>query len=68
MISSAFRLGSRSKLIQTLPRCGPFAARYEVSVCALVDGLALHAVSEPARFPPGRIEALVTRELDRPRA
>lgn len=34
-------------------------------LCALVDGLALHAVSEPDRFPPGRIEVLVERELAR---
>ncbi len=34
-------------------------------LCALVDGLALHAVSEPDRFPPGRIEALVEGELER---
>lgn len=34
-------------------------------LCALVDGLALHAVSEPDRFPDGRIEVLVIRELER---
>ncbi|KLO31346.1 hypothetical protein ABW16_00255 [Mycolicibacter heraklionensis] len=40
------------------------AAQCDV-LCALVDGLALHAVSEPARFPPGRIEALITDELEK---
>lgn len=34
-------------------------------LCALVDGLALHAVSEPDRFPPGRLEKLVTAELEK---
>jgi hypothetical protein len=34
-------------------------------LCALVDGLALHAVSEPSRFPAGRLEALVTSELEK---
>lgn len=37
-------------------------------VCALVDGLALHAVSEPSRFPSGRLVALVTEELEKLRA
>jgi hypothetical protein len=32
---------------------------------ALVDGLALHAVSEPLRFPPARLETLVTTELEK---
>ncbi|OBG39632.1 TetR/AcrR family transcriptional regulator [Mycolicibacter heraklionensis] len=40
------------------------AAQCDV-LCALVDGLALHAVSEPARFPPGKIEALITDELEK---
>ncbi|CDO29594.1 TetR family transcriptional regulator [Mycolicibacterium vulneris] len=34
-------------------------------LCALIDGLALHAISEPGRFPPGRMEALVTQELEK---
>ncbi|MCW1823734.1 MULTISPECIES: TetR/AcrR family transcriptional regulator [Mycolicibacterium] len=34
-------------------------------LCALIDGLALHAISEPGRFPPGRLEALVTQELEK---
>jgi len=37
-------------------------------LCALVDGLALHAVSEPDRFPPGRLVALVTEQLEKLRA
>jgi len=37
-------------------------------LCALIDGLALHAVSEPSRFPPGRLVALVTQELAKLRA
>ncbi|HKY92306.1 MAG TPA: TetR/AcrR family transcriptional regulator [Nevskiaceae bacterium] len=37
-------------------------------LCAMIDGLALHAVSDPARFPPGRLVELVTRELERLRA
>ncbi|OHV00009.1 hypothetical protein BKN37_18560 [Mycobacterium talmoniae] len=34
-------------------------------LCALIDGLALHAVSEPERFPPPRLVALVTQELEK---
>jgi TetR/AcrR family transcriptional regulator, transcriptional repressor of bet genes len=34
-------------------------------LCALVDGLALHAVTEPSRFPPGRIVMLVNQELEK---
>jgi hypothetical protein len=37
-------------------------------LCALIDGLALDAVSEPSRFPPGRIVTLVTQELEKLRA
>lgn len=37
-------------------------------LCALIDGLALHAISEPGRFPPGRLEALVTQELEKLRS
>lgn len=33
--------------------------------CALIDGLALHAVGEPSRFPAARLEALVTHELNK---
>jgi TetR/AcrR family transcriptional regulator, transcriptional repressor of bet genes len=40
------------------------AAQCDV-LCALVDGLALHAVSEPSRFPAGRIVTLVTQELEK---
>lgn len=35
------------------------------ALCALVDGLGLHAISEPSRFPAARLIALVTHELDR---
>jgi TetR/AcrR family transcriptional regulator, transcriptional repressor of bet genes len=34
-------------------------------LCAMIDGLALHAVSEPTRFPPTRVVALVTQELEK---
>ena len=34
----------------------------------VIDGLALHAFSEPSRFPPDRIVALVTQELEKLRA
>lgn len=34
-------------------------------LCALIDGLALHAVSEPARFPSARIVGLVMQELEK---
>ena len=49
---------------------GAFRAGFDPAVqcdvlCALIDGLALHAVSEPSRFPPGRIEILVTQELEK---
>jgi AcrR family transcriptional regulator len=37
-------------------------------LCALIDGLALHAVSEPSRFPPDRLVKLVTQELEKLRA
>lgn len=35
------------------------------ALCAMVDGLGLHAISEPSRFPPARIVTLVTQELER---
>ncbi|MGQ0463897.1 MAG: TetR/AcrR family transcriptional regulator [Sporichthyaceae bacterium] len=34
-------------------------------LCALVDGLAIHAVAEPRRFPARRLTALVEQELER---
>jgi AcrR family transcriptional regulator len=37
-------------------------------LCAIIDGLALHAISEPGRFPAGRLEALVTQELEKLRS
>ncbi|KHO20383.1 hypothetical protein QQ44_28120 [Mycolicibacterium setense] len=37
-------------------------------LCALIDGLSLHAISEPDRFPPGHLETLVTQELEKLRA
>ncbi|MFV8243814.1 TetR/AcrR family transcriptional regulator [Mycolicibacterium peregrinum] len=43
------------------------AAQCDV-LCALVDGLSLHAISEPGRFPPGHLEALVTQELEKLRS
>ncbi|MGB3892881.1 MAG: TetR/AcrR family transcriptional regulator [Mycolicibacter sinensis] len=64
---SAIRSGIRSLLAKgqqngSLRTDFDPAAQCDV-LCALVDGLALHAVSEPARFPPARLEALVTDEL-----
>jgi AcrR family transcriptional regulator len=52
---------------------GSFRGGFEPSMqcdvlCAFIDGLALHAVSEPSRFPPDRIVALVTQELEKLRA
>lgn len=38
------------------------------ALCAMVDGLGLHAISEPSRFPAARLVALVTQELERLRA
>lgn len=43
------------------------AAQCDV-LCALIDGLALHAISEPARFPAARLVTLVTQELEKLRA
>lgn len=40
------------------------AAQCDV-MCAMLDGIALHAVSEPSRFPAARIVKLVTQELDK---
>ena len=37
-------------------------------LCALVDGLALHAISEPSRFPAKRIVTLVTQEVEKLRS
>lgn len=37
-------------------------------LCATIDGLALHAISEPTRFPPDRIVTLVGQELEKLRA
>lgn len=37
-------------------------------LCALIDGLSLHAISEPDRFPPGHLETLVTQELEKLRS
>lgn len=34
-------------------------------LCAMVDGLAINAISEPRRFPAARLIELVTGELDR---
>lgn len=43
------------------------AAQCDIT-CAMLDGLALHAISEPSRFPAARIVKLVTQELDKLRA
>lgn len=61
------------KLLANGQKRGAFHADFEPSMqcdalCAFLDGLALHAVSEPSRFPPSRVVALVTRELDKLRA
>jgi AcrR family transcriptional regulator len=65
----AIRDGVRT-LLANGQRSGAFRADFDPAdqcdvLCALVDGLALHAVSEPDRFPPGRIEALMSCELDK---
>jgi TetR/AcrR family transcriptional regulator, transcriptional repressor of aconitase len=68
------RYASVRQGLQTLlakgQRNGSFKAGFEPSMqgdvlCALIDGLALHAVSEPSRFPPARIVELVTGELEK---
>ncbi|MGQ0624638.1 MAG: TetR/AcrR family transcriptional regulator [Sporichthyaceae bacterium] len=51
-------------------RSGAFRADFDPAaqcdlLCALIDGLALHAVSEPSRFPAPRLIALVTHELEK---
>lgn len=43
------------------------AAQCDIT-CAILDGIALHAVSEPSRFPAARIVKLVTQELEKLRA
>ncbi|GAA5152871.1 TetR/AcrR family transcriptional regulator [Pseudonocardia eucalypti] len=68
----AFRDGVQS-LLAAGQRSGAFRADFEPAaqcdlLCALVDGLALHAVSEPSRLPPDRVVALVTQELEKLRA
>jgi len=68
----AIREGVRSLLVKG-QRNGSFRADFDPDaqcavLCALVDGLALHAISEPNLFPPGRIETLVTGELEKLRA
>src|SRR5262245_47877524 len=69
---AAIRQGLQT-LLANGQKNGAFRADFEPSMqcdvlCALIDGLALHAVSEPARFPPARIVALVTQELEKLRA
>lgn len=60
-IKSLLRQGQRNGSLRTDFEPG---AQCDV-LCALVDGLALHAVTEPARFPPARLESLVTNELEK---
>jgi TetR/AcrR family transcriptional regulator, transcriptional repressor of bet genes len=66
---AAIRDGVQSLLAQGQEN-GSFRADFDPVaqcdvLCALVDGLALHAVSEPSRFPSGRIVTLVTQELEK---
>lgn len=71
------RYGAIREGLQTLlangQKNGLFRRDFEPSMqcdvlCALIDGLALHAVSEPSRFPSARILALVSQELEKLRA
>lgn len=69
---AAFRVGVQS-LLADGQRSGAFRADFDPAeqcdvLCAMVDGLALHAVSEPARLPVDRVVMLVTRELEKLRA
>ncbi len=66
---AAFRQGLQTLLAKGQEN-GSFKADFDPAtqcdlLCALIDGLALHAVSEPARFPSARIVALVTQELEK---
>ena len=65
----AIRDGVRT-LLANGQRSGAFRSDFDPAVqcdllCALVDGLALHAVSEPSRFPAARLIDLVTQELEK---
>jgi AcrR family transcriptional regulator len=71
------RYGALRQGIQTVlangQKSGAFRADFDPAaqcdlLCALADGLGLHAISEPSRFPPARIVALVTQELEKLRA
>lgn len=69
---AAIRQGLQT-LLANGQKNGSFRADFEPSMqcdvlCAFMDGLALHAVSEPSRFPPARIVGLVTQELEKLRA
>lgn len=69
---AAIREGMQTLLANGQKR-GAFVSSFEPSMqcdalCAFLDGVALHAVSEPSRFPPSRIVALVTLELEKLRA
>lgn len=68
------RYAAIRKGIQTLlangQQNGSFRADFDPAaqcdlLCALVDGLALHAISEPTRFPAARLVNLVTQELEK---
>jgi hypothetical protein len=69
---AAIRVGVET-LLANGQKNGSFRADFDPAaqcdvLCALIDGLALHAISEPSRFPPGRIVTLVTQELEKLRA
>lgn len=69
---AAIRQGLRTLLAKG-QKNGSFSRGFDPAdqcdiLCALVDGLAMHAVSEPSRFPPSRIVGLVTQELEKLRA
>jgi AcrR family transcriptional regulator len=67
--SSAFRAGF-NQLLAEGQQAGEFRADFDPAVegdtlFALVDGLAIHALAVPERFPSERLVALVDRQLAR---
>ncbi|MGH8517356.1 MAG: TetR/AcrR family transcriptional regulator [Panacagrimonas sp.] len=66
---AALRQGLQT-LLASGQKNGSFRKDFEPAMqcdvlCALVDGLGLHAISEPSRFPASRIVTLVTQELEK---
>jgi TetR/AcrR family transcriptional regulator, transcriptional repressor of bet genes len=69
---SAIRQGVQ-RLLAAGQKNGSFRKDFNAAMqcdvlCALIDGLALHAVSEPSRFPAARVVRIVMQELEKLRA